>query len=63
MRVCVPQEGQTLLCGSHGGRPQVEGVLQELEGLWEELQRRHRENGAALKEIDKVRGAICLCQA
>ncbi|XP_037751426.1 uncharacterized protein LOC114022359 isoform X2 [Chelonia mydas] len=47
-------EGQTLLCGSHGGRPQVEGVLQELEGLWEELQRRHRENGAALKEIDKV---------
>ncbi|XP_073194597.1 uncharacterized protein [Lepidochelys kempii] len=47
-------EGQTLLCGSHGGRPQVEGILQELEGLWEELQRRHRENGAALREIDKV---------
>ncbi|XP_043367517.1 spectrin beta chain, non-erythrocytic 5-like isoform X6 [Dermochelys coriacea] len=47
-------EGQTLLCGSHGRRPQVEGVLQELEGLWEELQRRHRENGAALREIDKV---------
>nr|XP_023966922.1 uncharacterized protein LOC101953621 isoform X1 [Chrysemys picta bellii] len=47
-------EGQKLLCGSHGGRPQVEGVLQELEGLWEELQRRHRENGVALREIDKV---------
>ncbi|KAG6934061.1 hypothetical protein G0U57_017861 [Chelydra serpentina] len=47
-------EGQQLLCGSHGGRPQVEGVLQELEGLWEELQRRHRENGAVLREIDKV---------
>ncbi|XP_044865505.1 uncharacterized protein LOC123366283 isoform X1 [Mauremys mutica] len=47
-------EGQKLLCGSHGGRPQVEGVLQELEGLWAELQRMHRENGAVLREIDKV---------
>nr|XP_032626289.1 uncharacterized protein LOC116819042 isoform X2 [Chelonoidis abingdonii] len=47
-------EGQKLLCGSHGGRPQVEGVLQELEGLWAELQRTHRENGAVLREIDKV---------
>ncbi|XP_067420832.1 uncharacterized protein [Emydura macquarii macquarii] len=50
----VRLEGQKLLCGSHGRRPQVEGVLRELEGLWEELQRRHRENGAVLKEIDKA---------
>nr|XP_006126579.1 uncharacterized protein LOC102448657 isoform X2 [Pelodiscus sinensis] len=46
--------GQKLLRGSPGGSSQVEGVLQELEGLWEELQRRHQENGAALREIDQV---------
>uniref|UniRef100_A0A452HVE1 PH domain-containing protein n=1 Tax=Gopherus agassizii TaxID=38772 RepID=A0A452HVE1_9SAUR len=47
-------EGQKLLCGSYGGRPQVEGILQELEGLWAEMQRMHRENDAVLRKIDKV---------
>ncbi|XP_074845873.1 uncharacterized protein LOC142011008 isoform X2 [Carettochelys insculpta] len=48
------REGPKLLCDSQGGSPRVEGALRELERLWEELQRRHRENGAALREIDQV---------
>jgi len=31
-------------------------MLRELGELWEDLQRKHRENGAVLREIDKVRG-------
>ncbi|XP_062829890.1 uncharacterized protein LOC100551915 isoform X2 [Anolis carolinensis] len=32
--------------------PQMDNALEELEELWEELKRKHQENGAALREID-----------
>ncbi|XP_074753092.1 uncharacterized protein LOC141956400 isoform X2 [Athene noctua] len=35
------------------GSPQVETMLRELGELWEDLQRKHQENGAVLREIDK----------
>ncbi|XP_025053592.1 uncharacterized protein LOC102373457 isoform X12 [Alligator sinensis] len=50
----VCQEGQKLLRACPRGSPEVEGVLRELVGLWEELQRKHQENGAVLREIDKA---------
>ncbi|XP_019382365.1 PREDICTED: uncharacterized protein LOC109304334 isoform X7 [Gavialis gangeticus] len=50
----VCQEGQKLLHACPRGSPEVEGVLRELAGLWEELQRKHQENGAVLREIDKA---------
>ncbi|XP_053830394.1 spectrin beta chain, non-erythrocytic 2-like isoform X4 [Vidua macroura] len=34
--------------------PQVEAMLRELGELWEDLQRRHQENGVVLQEIDKA---------
>ncbi|XP_077638153.1 uncharacterized protein LOC110481690 isoform X1 [Lonchura striata] len=34
--------------------PQVEAMLWELGELWEDLQRRHQENGVVLQEIDKA---------
>uniref|UniRef100_A0A8V0ZA39 PH domain-containing protein n=1 Tax=Gallus gallus TaxID=9031 RepID=A0A8V0ZA39_CHICK len=36
------------------GSPQVEAMLRELGELWEDLQRKHQENGAVLREIDKA---------
>ncbi|KAJ7404279.1 spectrin beta chain, non-erythrocytic 5-like protein [Willisornis vidua] len=36
------------------GSPQVEAMLQELSRLWEDLQRKHQENGVVLQEIDKA---------
>ncbi|XP_053238868.1 uncharacterized protein LOC128410983 isoform X2 [Podarcis raffonei] len=36
----------------HRWSPQMEDALEELEDLWEELRRRHQENGVALREID-----------
>ncbi|KAM6084870.1 uncharacterized protein LJ206_006794 [Theristicus caerulescens] len=36
------------------GSPQVEAMLRELGELWEDLQRKHQENGAVLQEIDKA---------
>ncbi|XP_021245222.1 uncharacterized protein LOC110395330 isoform X2 [Numida meleagris] len=36
------------------GSPQVEAMLRELGELWEDLQRKHEENGAVLREIDKA---------
>ncbi|XP_059572826.1 uncharacterized protein LOC102559868 isoform X8 [Alligator mississippiensis] len=50
----VCQEGQKLFHTCPRGSPEVEGVLRELVGLWEELQRKHQENGAVLREIDKA---------
>uniref|UniRef100_A0A8C3L700 PH domain-containing protein n=1 Tax=Chrysolophus pictus TaxID=9089 RepID=A0A8C3L700_CHRPC len=43
------QEGQEA-----AGSPQVEAMLRELGELWEDLQRKHQENGAVLQEIDKA---------
>ncbi|XP_010705206.1 spectrin beta chain, non-erythrocytic 5-like isoform X2 [Meleagris gallopavo] len=43
------QEGQ-----EEAGSPQVEAMLRELGELWEDLQRKHQENGAVLREIDKA---------
>ncbi|XP_056343634.1 spectrin beta chain, non-erythrocytic 2-like [Oenanthe melanoleuca] len=47
-----------LLEGPAGGRPpgspQVEAMLRELGELWEDLQRKHQENGIVLQEIDKA---------
>ncbi|XP_059697401.1 uncharacterized protein LOC132324852 isoform X6 [Haemorhous mexicanus] len=40
--------------GRPPGSPQVEAMLQELGELWEDLQRRHQENGVMLQEIDKA---------
>ncbi|XP_069708619.1 spectrin beta chain, non-erythrocytic 2-like isoform X2 [Phaenicophaeus curvirostris] len=40
--------------GEPPGNPQVEAMLQELGLLWEDLQRKHQENGAVLREIDKA---------
>ncbi|XP_014806808.1 PREDICTED: uncharacterized protein LOC106893388 isoform X2 [Calidris pugnax] len=40
--------------GVHPGSPQVEAMLRELGELWEDLQRKHQENGAVLREIDKA---------
>nr|XP_030124450.3 uncharacterized protein LOC105759083 isoform X2 [Taeniopygia guttata] len=34
--------------------PRVEAMLRELGELWEDLQRRHQENGIVLQEIDKA---------
>lgn len=42
--------------GRPPGSPQVEAMLRELGELWEDLQRKHQENGVVLQEIDKVRG-------
>ncbi|XP_051469858.1 uncharacterized protein LOC127382371 isoform X2 [Apus apus] len=36
------------------GSPPVEAMLRELGELWEDLQRKHQENGAVLQEIDKA---------
>nr|XP_034964067.1 uncharacterized protein LOC118081770 isoform X3 [Zootoca vivipara] len=44
---CQVAEGEL-----HSWSPQVEDALDELEDLWEELRRRHQENGVALREID-----------
>ncbi|KAM6279687.1 spectrin beta chain, non-erythrocytic 5-like [Porphyrio hochstetteri] len=46
------QEGPVL--GGTPGSPPVEAMLQELGELWEDLQRKHQENGAVLREIDKA---------
>lgn len=59
----LPQEGQKLFHTCPRGSPEVEGVLRELVGLWEELQRKHQENGAVLREIDKVCGTIWPCRS
>lgn len=40
--------------GGPPGSPQVEVMLRELGELWEDLQRKHQENGAVLREIDKA---------
>ncbi|XP_061847219.1 uncharacterized protein LOC133625000 isoform X2 [Colius striatus] len=40
--------------GEPSHSPQVETMLQELGELWEDLQRKHQENGAVLREIDKA---------
>ncbi|XP_042645744.1 uncharacterized protein LOC116962188 isoform X2 [Tyto alba] len=40
--------------GGPPGSPQVETMLRELGELWEDLQRKHQENGAVLREIDKA---------
>ncbi|KAM6207382.1 uncharacterized protein WM294_001741 [Sarcoramphus papa] len=40
--------------GGPPGSPQVEAMLRELGELWEDLQRKHQENGAVLREIDKA---------
>ncbi|XP_074899079.1 uncharacterized protein LOC142038027 isoform X5 [Buteo buteo] len=40
--------------GGPPGSPQVEAMLRELGDLWEDLQRKHQENGAVLQEIDKA---------
>lgn len=42
--------------GRPPGSPQVEAMLRELGELWEDLQRKHQENGIVLQEIDKVCG-------
>ncbi|XP_067149316.1 spectrin beta chain, non-erythrocytic 1-like isoform X1 [Apteryx mantelli] len=47
-------EGQKLLGAGARGSPQAEAMLQELGELWEDLQRKHQENGAVLREIDKA---------
>ncbi|XP_025978810.2 uncharacterized protein LOC112997153 isoform X3 [Dromaius novaehollandiae] len=47
-------EGQKLLGTGARGSPQVEAMLRELGELWENLQRKHQENGAVLREIDKA---------
>ncbi|XP_071284760.1 spectrin beta chain, non-erythrocytic 1-like isoform X7 [Agelaius tricolor] len=53
-----PSARAVLLEGSARGRPpgspQVEAMLRELGELWEDLQRRHQENGVVLQEIDKA---------
>ncbi|KAL9863941.1 uncharacterized protein GJ701_001884 isoform 2-T2 [Geothlypis trichas] len=53
-----PSARALLLEGSPRGRPpgspQVEAMLRELSELWEDLQRRHQENGVVLQEIDKA---------
>lgn len=43
--------------GRPPGSPQVEAMLRELGQLWEDLQRKHQENGVVLQEIDKVHGS------
>ncbi|XP_030354667.1 uncharacterized protein LOC115613432 isoform X2 [Strigops habroptila] len=45
-------EGPAL--GRPPGSPQVEAMLRELGELWEDLQRKHQENGVVLREIDKA---------
>ncbi|XP_027743478.1 spectrin beta chain, non-erythrocytic 2-like isoform X2 [Empidonax traillii] len=45
-------EGQTP--GRPPGSPKVEAMLRELGELWEDLQRKHQENGVVLQEIDKA---------
>ncbi|KAM9016133.1 uncharacterized protein PRD47_005122 isoform 1-T1 [Ara ararauna] len=40
--------------GRPPGSPQVEAMLRELSELWEDLQRKHQENGVVLREIDKA---------
>ncbi|XP_017595936.1 PREDICTED: uncharacterized protein LOC108448209 [Corvus brachyrhynchos] len=40
--------------GKPPGSPQVEAMLRELGQLWEDLQRKHQENGVVLQEIDKA---------
>lgn len=42
--------------GKPSRSPQVEAMLRELSELWEDLQRKHQENGIVLREIDKVHG-------
>ncbi|OPJ72454.1 calpain-11 isoform B [Patagioenas fasciata monilis] len=48
----VVLEGQAP--GGPPGSPQVEAMLRELGELWEDLQRKHQENGTMLREIDKA---------
>ena len=52
----LPASQEGLVPGGPPGSPQVEAMLRELGELWEDLQRKHQENGAVLREIDKVRG-------
>ncbi|XP_055672541.1 uncharacterized protein LOC114012550 isoform X1 [Falco peregrinus] len=40
--------------GRPPGSPQVDAMLRELGELWEDLQRKHQENGIVLHEIDKA---------
>ncbi|XP_027590964.2 spectrin beta chain, non-erythrocytic 2-like isoform X2 [Pipra filicauda] len=40
--------------GRPPGSPKVKAMLRELGELWEDLQRKHQENGVVLREIDKA---------
>lgn len=52
----LPASQEGLVAGGALESPPVEAMLRELGELWEDLQRKHQENGAVLREIDKVHG-------
>lgn len=54
--IALPASQEGSPRGRPPGSPQVETMLRELSELWEDLQRRHQENGVVLQEIDKVCG-------
>lgn len=44
-----PQEGRGLVRARHPGSARIEEFLGQLEGLWEELRRRHQRNAVFLQ--------------
>ncbi|KAM4787626.1 uncharacterized protein ACIQIH_005516 isoform 4-T4 [Cyanocitta cristata] len=52
--VCQVVNAEGPAQGRPPGSPQVEAMLRELGQLWEDLQRKHQENGVVLQEIDKA---------
>ncbi|XP_064174006.1 spectrin beta chain, non-erythrocytic 5 isoform X8 [Anguilla rostrata] len=50
----VKKEGRSLVRAGHPGSAKIEEFLGQLEGLWEELKRRHRRNLLLLQETERL---------
>ncbi|XP_069464952.1 uncharacterized protein [Ambystoma mexicanum] len=54
----VQQEGKGLVRLAHPGSPRVEGILRELERLWEALKRRNHHRGTVLREAHQAQKVL-----
>lgn len=50
----TPQEGHGLVRARHPGSAKIEEFLGQLEGLWEELRRRHQRNAVFLQASEEL---------
>ena len=50
----LPQEGRELVRARHPGSAKIAEFLGQLEGLWEELRRRHQRNVVFLQASEEL---------